>query len=251
MRFIIYCLLALCSLACAAEPFSAYILDSVRTMPKGGGYAADRVAEVRLAERGIVRQGRQLRIDPQGAAPTFCSAACYMALLRALQRWEREHAAFSPAVWESLRVEPKHPDGYLSWGRANANGPGFAKWAHDLGVGENFTDPAKAQPGDFLKFFHTPHIGSAERGHMVVYLGRYTSKEGTDQGIIYWSSNKPGGYGVSSISLSKIHHLIFTRITHPERFAKAPSLPAEDSWLGSMLSSPCTYAEVCRRCRAR
>lgn len=229
--------------------FSRCVLDAVKTMPSGGGYAADRQAEVRLAERGVRWQGGRLWVAPAGASPTFCSAACYMALLRALHSWESEQAAgarFSPRVWHSLRVEAEHPDGYLSWGRVNANGPGLAKWVHDLGAGVSFSDARAARPGDFLKFFHTPAIGAQEKGHMVVFLGL---EENAGQLCLrYWSSNKRGGYGVRSTPLAGVHHPIFTRITHPERIAAAAELPARDEWLAAMLRRPCSYAEAAAKC---
>ena len=169
-----------------------------------------------------------------------------MVLLQALRGWEAEQGAavFSPRVWESLRVEAQHPDGYLSWGRANANGPGFAKWVRDLGAGRSFTSLQAARPGDFLKFFHTPQIGARERGHLVIYLGQ--ELRGGQRCIRYWSANKPGGYGVRSVPLAGLHHLIFTRITHPARFARAPLLPALDPWLASLLHQDTSFDECSR-----
>lgn len=218
-------------------------------MPQGGGYAADRAAELRLAAGGIVWDGEQLRVSPRGAAPTFCSAACYMVLLQALRCWEAEQGAavFSPRVWESLRVEAQHPDGYLSWGRANANGPGFAKWVADLGAGVNFSSVAQARPGDFLKFFRTAEIGAAESGHMVIFLG--VEQQGSDTCIRYWSANKRQGYGVRCVPLRSLRYLIFTRITRPAAFASAPALPPMDPWLHSMLTQPHGYDAVASRCR--
>lgn len=248
------CLLALVLSSCAAtsppsRDFSAYVLAAVRSMPSGGGYASDRAAEVRLAERGIVRAAQGLRVDPAAAAPTFCSAACYMALVKALQSWEGSLPApvFTPAVWESLRVEPRHPDGYLAWGRANANGPGFAKWVHDTGAGVNFSSLAAARPGDFLKFFHNTEIGVRERGHMVIFLG--AEQRDGELCIRYWSSNKPGGYGVRSAPVRSMHHLIFTRITHPARLAASLRLPQLDSWLASMIERDFSYAECAAKIR--
>lgn len=229
--------------------FSRYILAAVQAMPQGCGYASDRAAEVRLAERGIVWDGERLRVSPRGAAPTFCSAACYMVLLQALSRWDAAQGSrpcLTPRVWHSLRVESRHPDGFLSWGRANANGPGFAKWVSDLGAGVNFTDPAAARPGDFLKFFHTPEIGRTERGHLVVFLG--TEQRDGQACIRFWSANSRLGYGIRSVPLSGLHHLIFTRITRPAALAAAPSLPPYDPWLASMLTHPHSFDDVCRRC---
>ena len=246
-------LLCLCGVVPGAEGFSVYVLEALRSMPRARGYASDRDAERRLAERGIVWGEQGLRISPEGASPTFCSAACYMVLLRALKSWEsaRRGGPFPPEVWRSLRVEPRHPDGYLSWGRANANGPGFAKWVADLGAGENFCDVDKACPGDFLKFFHTEEIGSAERGHMVIYLGRSEGSKGAEPSIRYWSCNQREGYGVRSIPLGRMRHPIFTRILRPEAFSRAASLPAWDAWLSSMQTQPHSYREVKARCRLR
>lgn len=235
----------------AVEPgFARYILAAVERMPQGGGYAADRAAELRLAQSGVVWDGRQLCVSPQGAAPTFCSAACYMVLLQALRSREAtlpERARFSPQVWRHLRVEPVHPDGYISWGRANANGPGFAKWVSDLGAGVNFTSPDEARPGDFLKFFRSAQIGCEERGHQVIFLG--TEQRGGESYLRYWSANMRGGYGVHSVPLRRLRHLIFTRITHPAAFARVGSLPAYDPWLASMLTRAHTFEQVCRVCR--
>lgn len=172
-----------------------------------------------------------------------------MVLLQALRSWEQEHAALSPAVWYSLRVEPLHPDGFLSWGRINANGPGLAKWAHDTGIGCNFTSFQAARAGDFLKFFHSPAIGAHERGHLVVFLGMET-RAGRPC-IRYWSGNRAGGYGVRTVPVAAVHHPIFTRITHPERIAGVLRLPAHDEWLASMLSRHVSYAEVCAKCGVR
>lgn len=230
----------------AAQSLNADILAAVRSMPRGGGYAADNAAEVRLAQSGIFRQGGALRVSAEGACPTFCSAACYIVLLRALRLRESRTAARLPAeVWHSLRVEPQHPDGYLTWGRVNANGPGLAKWAQDAGVGVSFTSPQAARPGDFLKFFHTPAIGVKERGHLVVFLGM-VQREGSPH-IRYWSANKPDGYGERIVPLAKMHHLIFTRITHPERITRILALPPLDSWLASMLTRSHSYSSVCKQ----
>lgn len=230
-----------------AAHFSQHVLAARAGMPTGGGYAADRAAEVRLAEHGIVWQGSGLRVSPDGASPTFCSAACYIVLLRALRTWEAASGKrFSENVWHALRVETTHRDGYLSWGRVNANGPGLAKWVHDLDAGVNFTDPAAARPGDFLKYFHSPAIGAHERGHLVIFLGSVV-KDGRTY-MRCWSSNRSGGYGERLVLLSAVHHPIFTRITRPERVALAPQLPEHDPWLADMLTRDVPYAEVVEKC---
>ncbi len=232
-----------------AGDFNSYILRAVAEMPSGGGYASDRAAEIRLARRGVVwdERGKSLVISPQGASPTFCSAACYMVLLRAMRTWEREeHRALSAELWRALRVEETHPDGTLSWGRFNANGPGCAVWVHDLRAGVNFSSLSLARPGDFLKFFFTEQLGAGERGHLVVFMG--TEQRDGELCIRFWSSNKPDGYGSRSVPLRSMHHLIFTRITEPYRIQNALRLPPFDPWLGSLLHSPTDWETACRRC---
>ncbi len=242
-------------LACAAD-FNACILKACSDMPRGGGYAADRAAEVRLARSGVIpdRNGCSLQGCPSAASPTFCSAACYLVLLRALQYWERqeERKVFSAEVWQALRVDERHPDGYLSWGRFNANGPGCAKWVHDLGAGISFTSPALAKPGDFLKIFFSSAAGATERGHFVVFLG--IQQINSTPFIVYWSANRrTSGYGVVRIALNdkRIRFLLFTRITRPENIARAPQLPLTDPWLASMLSRTYSFREMIQGCGLR
>ena len=234
----------------SAAELNPYVLRVVEGVPVGGGYAADHGAEQRLARSGVVwrAQEQRLAVSPRGALPTFCSAACYMALLQALEAWEAEQGCrvFSPRVWQALRVEWPHPDGALSWGRFNANGPGCAAWVHDLGAGINFSSPDLARAGDFLKFFFTENLGSAERGHLVIFLG--IEKYRGESYVRFWSSNKPGGYGVRQLPLRSLHHLIFTRITRPERIKAVTLLPPVDSWLGGLLRASTDWSTVCRRC---
>lgn len=230
--------------------FNRLVLQVVnREMPRGGGYAGAPVDVARLAEHGVVwvPERRALQIHPRAAVPTFCSAACYMVLLRALQQWESSHGLRLPAAaWQALDVRADQPDGHGAWGRANANGPGFAKLVHDLRVGVNFSDIRLAQPGDFLKIFWSGEIGAHERGHLVIYLGTERKKGGVH--LRYWSANKPGGYGVKTAPLSRMHNLIFTRITTPQNFAHAHKLPATDTWLRDMQQRRFSFAEVRRSC---
>lgn len=230
--------------------FNRIVLNSIQQdMPGGGGYSATPTDVERLAQQAVVwsESKQTLNIEPRQAVPTFCSAACYMVLLRSLQRWESTVGRrFSSVVWRELDVTPNQPDGTGIWGRANANGPGFAKMVHDLGVGINFHDVRLAQPGDFLKIFWTKSIGANERGHLVIYLG-LERKNGVVN-LRYWSANKPGGYGVKSVPLNRMHNLIFTRITTPQNFVNATNLPTNDNWLADMQRRSYTFAEVCRKC---
>ncbi|MBR5887457.1 MAG: hypothetical protein IKZ07_04535 [Akkermansia sp.] len=230
--------------------FSHLVLQTIsRDMPQSGGYSATPLDVERLAQRGVQwnSQLKSLVIHPGAATPTFCSAACYMVLLRSLQRWEVYAGQRLPhAAWQALDVQENQPDGIGAWGRANANGPGLAKLVHDLKAGVNFSNLQLAQPGDFLKFFWTKEIGVQERGHLVVYLG--TEKTNGVLHVKYWSANKPGGFGIKSTPLSRMHNLIFTRITNPQNFARVHKMPEQDSWLRNMQQRSFSFDEVRRAC---
>lgn len=231
-----------------AVDFSACVLRALEHMPKGGGYSVKAPASRNLSTKAVVwdEAAQKMRIDVQAAQPSFCSGACYVALLHALEIWqEATGSALPPAAWKSLAVRGQ-ADGSGVWGRANANGPGFSKLVHDLKAGVSFTDPAAAKPGDFLKFFWNEEIGAKERGHMVVFLGSH-QVEGQPH-IRYWSANMPDGYSERSIPLAKMHHLIFTRITRPANFANAASLPPTDAWLRDMQKKSVAFKEVSLTC---
>lgn len=229
--------------------FSAHVLAALRKIPVGGGYSTKRKAAENLAHKAVVwnEATGSLSISPRLAQPSFCSEACYLALLLALQEWERTASnPLSPACRKYLRVDFGQPDGRRGWGRMNANGPGLAKWVRDLEAGVNFTDPAAARPGDFLKIFWTPEIGKKEFGHMVVFLGLEKTKDGP--GLRFWSSNKPLGFGEKVVPLAKINRMIFTRIERPERFAASVSLPETDAWLADMQRRSFSWKEVGNTC---
>lgn len=228
---------------------NALVLKAVAEMPQNGGYSVGAKTARKLANQAVVwneKTGR-LELDLHQAQPSFCSAACYVALLHTLELWERSGKGKLPAeAWKKLDMVLGTPDGKSIWGRANANGPGFAKLFHDLGAGVNFSALELAQPGDFLKFFWTDEIGAKERGHMVVFLG--TEQKDGETCVKYWSANKPDGYSERSIPLSKMHHLIFTRLTAPEKLAGATGLPETDAWLRDMQKVSVPYGEVVQKC---
>ncbi|MBO7608952.1 MAG: hypothetical protein J6S96_01950 [Muribaculaceae bacterium] len=97
----------------------------------------------------------------------------------------------------------------------------------------------KAVRGDLMKIFWNRnesrgHDGGAiigddgikghlqEAGHSVIFLGMTS-----DGRVAYWSSNGPGdipeymGYSVATCDPTAIQRVVFTRITHPERFDNA------------------------------
>ena len=230
---------------------NALVLKAVQRMPKGGGYATSRKALNRLCFEAIthdkVRQN--LRLRPDRAKPSFCSSACYMVFLLTLRHWEQAIQMRLPEdVWLYLAPSPEQHDGKGAWGRANANGPGLAKWAHDLGFGINFTDITKAKPGDFLKIFWTTEIGAREFGHFVVFLGCTRESATGETKIKFWSSNMNEGYGCKEVPLSSCKRMIFTRLTQPARLTRWKHLPEVDTWLQSLLNKRVSERNMLKAC---
>ena len=154
--------------------FNYYILTAYKQMPQKGGYSVKSPAAKNLATKAVVWDSEkgELQVNITQARPSFCSAACYITLLHALKLWEREtHSSIPSDAWKMMDVKFGLPDGKLVWGRANANGPSYAKLIHDIDAGESFTNVNDARAGDFLKFFWSEEIGAKERGHMVVFVG--------------------------------------------------------------------------------
>ncbi len=260
------CLLSLswCLTACSApvtpspetgkydRTINTHIVRIVRAMPRGGGYSTGQEAFDRFIGKAVVRddiRGR-LRLAPSEARPSFCSEACYLVLLQLLDKCRDAsgNSPFSPLVWQALAPRDKQPDGEGIWGRANANGPGFAKLVSDLDAGFSFEDISRAKPGDFLKIFWTDEIGGRERGHLVVYLGVKRDKTGEGD-LFFWSSNMGQGYSVKSVPLSSAKRLLFTRLTKLGAFSLAASLPERDEWLASLLRKPTDMREIREKCR--
>lgn len=229
---------------------NAMVLKAVASMPRGGGYSTSREALERMCTEAVSWNARaeNLRLNPRKATPSFCSEAAYFVFLLTLQHWEKAIGMRLPGnVWQYLAPRFPQPDGCGAWGRMNANGPGMAKWARDLGFGVNFTDVSKAFPGDFLKIFWTDEIGSREFGHFVVFLGLERDKAGKPT-LRFWSSNQGMGYGVKSVSLDSCKRLLFTRLTNPAALVKYNRLPETDEWLASLLQKRVSVKEMNRMC---
>ncbi len=227
--------------AAQVAPYNALILQTVREMPKGGGYTTSDRAEIALrsAVSGI---GGELRIRPEAAKPSYCSGATYLALLKSVEKLETAgRFQVSEKAIKALLVFDQ-PDGLDAWGKWNANGPGAAKVMHDTGMGRNFESWDAALPGDFMKIFWNEEIGRKEFGHLVVYLG--TSTKGGKEYVKFWSSNEPNGFGVKSVPRNKVKWAIFSRLERPERINRVGSLPREDRWLASMLRESFTRDQV-------
>ena len=233
--------------SCALADLNELVLEQIRTMPTGGGYATNLSAHQGLAA--ALQTGNPPRIRPESASPGYCSGATYLVFLKTLAALqERKNLTLSPATWEALvpRLRPDGSDtlsdGESLWGRWNANGPGTARLFFELGLGRNFTDFSEAKPGDFLKIFWTDAVGKKERGHSVIFLGLETVN-GVEQ-VRYWSSNQPDGFGEKSVPREKIARAIFSRLEHPKSIASWKNLPERDAYLASLLKTESSFAEA-------
>ena len=173
-----------------------------------------------------VRNGA-LSVQAAAAMPNFCSEATYLVFLKTIAARQ----ALDPAALDALRVRGQ-PDGQGVWGRWNANGPGTARLFHELGLGPNFEDFDLAHPGDFMKIFWSAEVGSRERGHSVIFLGR-EQRDGVET-VRFWSSNSPAGYGEKTVPRSRIAYAIFSRLEHPETLNRLNILPATDAYLARL-----------------
>lgn len=223
--------------------FNNVVLEQIRQMPQGKGYSASRVATIRLQSAAHFESGKFF-IIPDKAAPSYCSGATYLVFIKTIEALRaRDALDLDLATLERLIVRGQR-DGEGIWGRWNANGPGTARLFHELRLGKNFDDFARAQAGDFMKIFWSPEVGRAEHGHSVIYLGMEKKPEGDY--VRFWSSNIPTGYGEKSVPRSKIVHAIFSRFEAPENLSRA--LAPIDNYLASLLSTRSTYAEAKTKC---
>ncbi len=246
-------LLIAVAVACAAPPevapaaggLNTMILQVIATMPEEGGYSVSSPASRLLAEA-IRLAPSGLAIDAAHASPSYCSGATYLLFASVCQRLIREgRLSLSEETLRAMLVTGQR-DGEGIWGRWNANGPGTARLFHELDLGENFTDWARARPGDFMKIFWTTEIGAKERGHSVVFLG--TETEAGVEYVHFWSSNKPRGYSEKRVPRKSVAFAIFSRLQNPENLSRFSRIPARDSFLASMLTTRSTPAEVAEKC---
>ena len=246
-----------------SSSWNSLLLKTISKIPDGGSYSTSYAASAALAGA-FTLSGSSLAVSPSKARPSYCSGACYLALLATLKEWDTK-GVISKNAWINLRPYsasgmsyPYQEDGVGAWGRANANGPGMAVLIKKLGAGRNYyignrseysSDAAywaawgTAEPGDYLKIFRDNEIGAKEKGHMVVYLGRKYAVGDTgarDDIIYYWSSQSTTkGYGITSCRASAIYRGVLTKVTAPEKFNAAKNLSPtnKDSWLYSLLES--------------
>ena len=226
----------------AARTPNDLVLEAVAAMPPDGGYRANTVAVTALRSSLQMRDSR-LAINPNLAAPSFCSGATYLVFLSVLDRLQREgRLPLDPATLDALLVQEHQADGVGVWGRWNANGPGTARLFYETGLGRNFTSFDEAMPGDFLKIFWNEEIGSREFGHSVVYLGREQRPEGMF--VRYWSSNVPNGFSTREIPLQRIRRVLFSRLERPEQIRRISTIPARDPYLTAMLKRTSSQEEA-------
>ena len=228
-----------------SAPLNQLILESLRSMPVGGGYSAGTLA-TRALQRSVKVQGATLAVDASRATPSYCSGATYLVFLKAVEKLQDRHLIeLSPACVEALRPAGQ-PDGTGIWGRWNANGPGTACLFEELKLGRNFSELSKARPGDFLKIFWNDGIGASEHGHSVIFLGSGI-RNGMET-LTYWSSNIPGGFGEKTVPCSRIHRMLFSRFEHPASLSGAAVIRRSDPYLAGLEHRSSAPAEMLRQC---
>ena len=227
-----------------AADFNAIVLEQIRKMPEGGGYATTRESHQAL-NSAVALSPLGLRVESSKAQPSYCSGATYLLFLKTLAEAEKQGLC-PPASSSSESLLPKAmPDGVGIWGRWNANGPGTARLFHELGLGKNFTSWERARPGDFMKIFWSSDVGKKERGHSVVFLGM-EMKDGVEH-VRFWSSNKPGGYGEKSVPKSKVAAAIFSRLENPSNIQRVATIPKKDAYLASLLTHESSLGEALQK----
>ena len=217
------------------------VLEQVKQMPVGGKYAVNRVATLRLQAAANFESGKFF-VLPDTASPSYCSGATYLVFIKAIEALRnRGQLQLDHATLEELMIRGQR-DGHGIWGRWNANGPGTARLFHELKLGQNFDDYAKARAGDFMKIFWSPEVGKAEHGHSVIFLGTET-KLGIEH-VRFWSSNIPFGYGEKTVPKSKIINAIFSRLERPENLNRIHASPDVDTYLASLLAKRSSFPEA-------
>ena len=236
------------TLAAYADNFNDFVLQQVRAMPQGGGYATTSRAHEALIAAARIDAG-SVRIQAERAVPSFCSGATYLVFLKTLGELQRRGAVqINRDQWAAL-LPLRMADGEGAWGRWNANGPGTPRLFYELGLGRNFSSLEDARAGDFLKIFWTDAVGQNEHGHSVVFLGLET-KDGVEY-VRFWSSNKPGGYGEKSVPRTKVAKAIFSRLENPANISRLSLIPPRDPYLAGLLTKNSSFAEASRLCGIR
>ncbi len=221
---------------------NAIILREIAEMPQGGEYGTTHVATIALVRAAHFESGKFFVLPPPDS-PSFCSGATYLVFLKTIEELrEEKRLDLDPDTLEALVIRDGQRDGEGIWGRWNANGPGTARLFHELSLGANSTDFDSAKPGDFMKIFWTPEVGSDEHGHSVIYLG--TEFRNGEPYIRFWSSNIPAGYGEKSVPRRTIAQAIFSRLETPGNLVQIKSVPETDPYLASLVNRRSTFTEA-------
>ena len=221
--------------------YNPLVLSAIKKMPKKGDYAVNRDAAIGL-RNSMVYRGGKLVVNAKHAVPSFCSGATYLVFLYAVKEAESKGLVKLNQSSAVKLLARGQADGSGVWGRWNANGPGTAGFFHETGIGTNFESYDLARAGDFMKIFWNDEIGKKEKGHSVIYLGKY-EKDG-ETWVKFWWSNQPGGYGEKAVPMSKIKWAIFSRITRIQEVGKVSTLPESSQFLADMLRKSFTRDEV-------
>ena len=226
------------------------VLAAVDSFPQNGGYYTGRKStpEFKKSAWRAFNEAYNMRLadprpnfDPKKATPSFCSLATYGAFIQALLIWDTD-GKISRMAWFNIKplvgitdvVNEKglnQRDGEGCWGRANANGPGFAVLVAELKAGYNFTafrgaktealreskdekyltDEqwcnhsiwAEAEPGDFMKiFWNRNETAGSDSGAIIGVDNNPDSEQEHGHSVVflgyddngdvkYWSSNGP------------------------------------------------------------
>ena len=238
---LVLCTASLHALGGAVDPGNPnqLILALIDKMPQGGGYSATSGA-TRDLQSAVQVTGGRLSVTPTAARATYCSGATYLVFVQAIQRL-LPASGVGESLAQALAVTGQ-PDGVGVWGRWNANGPGTACLFHELRLGRNFTSFDEAKPGDFMKIFWTDAVGMREHGHSVIYLDR-KPLNGVEI-IQFWSSNKPGGYGVREVPRSRILHAIFSRLETPSNIEDSVALTQKNGYLAGLITEESSIGEA-------
>lgn len=227
----------------APEQIQSWVLEAISEMPRKGGYELTRVAPERMRDAFSWRNEDELGLNSDTATPSYCTTATYLVLYKVLQKYWI--ASGKLPLRKTLEfIKPNlEADGVRFWGRWNSNGPGTAKTFTDAGLGINFDDIKQAKAGDFLKIFWNNHVGKLERGHSVIFLG--VEKRNGVEMIKFWGSSKDtDGYSERWIPRADAIRTLFSRLNTPENIDRLSTLPANDTFLSSMLTRVSSWTEV-------
>ncbi len=237
--------------------FNSLILESIREMPQGGGYAVNKAASSALTSSIQTQNGKLQVVVPQNT-PSYCSAATYQVFLKTLEKLQNNgQLSLSASTLQGLgtrRNDRWLTDGKGLWGRWNANGPGVAAAFSELGLGHNFVDDdfSHAKPGDFMKIFWTDAVGKSERGHAVILTGvKPVGARGSKvEEVCFWSANQGQGYGEKCVPRSKVKKALFSRLTKPENINSVASMPETNTYLASLLSKESSFTSAVSQTQA-